>query len=308
LGFACYTPSFTALQGDLTNKKNRAGLLSLITIIGAGGTLVGLLVSGFSADVIPNETIQYTLILEISAGIFIIAAIISLFLVDPPTERIRDKQPFTLEPLRRNKNFRRFVFINSLMSFSMSLGWPLFPYVREGYATALQNTLLWSIFSFLQIIVLLLTRKIINHIGRKKLLFFGRLFMFTVPLNLALTILVVPEWWFMAISSAISGASNAFYFIGLQSYPLDSANLKEKGTYTGVSNFFIGIATFIGSLIMGIIYDVLVVRYPAWLVLTILLFVVVGMRFLCSLTYLFIEEPSITKIATETEAQLPIKK
>ncbi|MHA1556608.1 MAG: MFS transporter, partial [Candidatus Heimdallarchaeota archaeon] len=39
IGFSMYYPSFTAIQGDITNKKNRAGLISLITIIGAFATL-----------------------------------------------------------------------------------------------------------------------------------------------------------------------------------------------------------------------------------------------------------------------------
>ena len=114
--------------------------------------------------------------------------------------------------------------------------------------------------------------------------------MFYIPFNLALTVLFFPYWWVIAIGSAVSGASNAFFMVGQNSYILDCASEREKGTYTGVFNFFIGISTFFGSLIMGIVADLLMTVYEKWFTLTILLFVVAGFRLLSSLGYLFIKE------------------
>lgn len=299
IGYACYYPAYTAYQGDITNRKNRAGLISSITIVGALGSLIGLLVVGFAGNIGKTEWVQYTIILEITAGLFIVAAIISVFLVDPPRKKLEERIPFTFKPMIENPTFRRFVIVNSLMAFCMSLGWPIFPFVRGEYATAQQNTWIWGCFSLFQIIMLYATRKIIDKIGRKKLLFFGRLLMFYVPFNLAVTALWVQEWWHLMIAGAVSGASNAFYMVGQNSYILDCAPEKEKGTYTGLSNLFMGLTTFVGSLIMGIIADFLIIKYDKWTIIIILLFIISSLRLTFSMGYLFLQKPRNLEIEKE---------
>ncbi len=307
IGFSMYYPSFTAIQGDITNKKNRAGLISLITIIGAFATLIGLIVVGFAGEIGSTEAMQYTIILELTAGIFLLAAIVSVFLHDPPREKLKEKTPFSFDPLRANPNFRRFVIINSIMSFTMAIGWPIFPIVREEYATTIQNTWIWAVFAACQIIILASTYKLINRIGRKPLLLIGRIAMFIVPLILAISIRWFPDWRIYFISGSISGACNAFYMVGQNSFILDSASEKEKGTYTGVYNFFIGISTFLGSLIMGFIADFYIARYEKWTVIFVLTLVITGVRFLGGFGFFFLKEPVQTqivkKLADDTSTQ-----
>ncbi|MFX1539068.1 MAG: MFS transporter, partial [Promethearchaeota archaeon] len=132
----------------------------------------------------------------------------------------------------------------------------------------------------------------------------GRLIMFYVPLNLALTVLVLPYWWHLALCNATSGLSVALFWVGQNSYILDCAPETEKGTYTGVHNLFLGITTFVGSLIMGIIADILIARYDKWTSIVILLFVITGARLAAALGFFFIKEPSssqITKSAVTLE-------
>ncbi|MHA1355413.1 MAG: MFS transporter [Candidatus Heimdallarchaeota archaeon] len=295
IGFASYYPSFTALQGDITNKKNRAGLISIITIFGAFATLISLLVVGTLGNLGETELQQYLIILEIVAGLFLISAIVTVFLRDPPRKKLIERKPFSFDPIRRNKNFRRFVIFNSIVAFAMSIGWPIFPIIRGTYATAQQNSWIWAAFAALQIIVLLITRKIIDKMNRKKLLFIGRLLMFYVPLNMVITLVFQLGWWHFLLAGALSGASNAFYMVGQSSYILDSATEKEKGTYMGVHNLFIGLSTFLGSLLMGIIADVLLTRFNDYIILIILTAVVAGARFITAFSFLFLKEPVQTK-------------
>ena len=295
IGFACYYPSFTALQGDITNKKNRAGLISIITIFGAFATLISLVVVGFLGNLGETELQQYLIILEIVAGLFLVSAIVTIFLRDPPRTKLTEKKPFSFDPIRKNKEFRKFVIFNSIVAFAMSLGWPIFPMIRGTYATAQENSWIWAAFAALQIIVLLITRKIIDKMGRKRLLFFGRLLMFYVPLNLTIHLLFQLPWWHFLFAGALSGASNAFYMVGQSSYILDSATEKEKGTYMGVHNLFIGLSTFLGSLLMGIIADVLLARYNEWIILVILTAIIALSRFGTSFVFLFLKEPVQTK-------------
>ncbi|MBN1329286.1 MAG: MFS transporter [Candidatus Heimdallarchaeota archaeon] len=294
VGFASFFPSFNALQGDLTTKKNRAGLIGFITIIGAIATTIALLIVGFVGDTGDSVQTEFIIILEITAGLFIIAGIISIILIEPQTKRLKKRSAFTLKPIKENPTFRRFVIVNCVMNFFMALGWPIFPVVRSEFATNLENTWIWVIFSICQILILFLSKPIINKIGRKWLLFIGRVGLFFVPVNLALAIIWLPTWWFMSLSSIISGFCNAFYFVGQNSYILDCAPEAEKGTYTGIHNLFVGVVTFVASLVMGIIADYVRILDNEWLTIYVLLWIIAGGRLIASMGYLFITEPKTT--------------
>lgn len=289
VGFASYYPSFTALQGDLTSKENRASFISLITLIGAFGTITSLLITGAIGARGETELEQYSIILRVIAGLFIFTAIIALLFDEPETQKLKDKQVFSFMPFRKNRGYRKFIIINCFMFFSMSMGWPIYGFVRAVYATAQENTYIWAVFSGCQIITLLIVQKTIDKIPRTKLLFFGRVFMFFIPLNLALTVLWFPYWWQIALGSGVSGISNALFLVSQNSYLLDLAPEDKKGTYMGLFNFFIGIATFFGSLLMGMIADLLFIYFDKWSVIVVLLFVVTSARFLSSLGYLTIK-------------------
>ncbi|MCG3221944.1 MAG: MFS transporter [Candidatus Heimdallarchaeota archaeon] len=288
---ACYSPAFTALLGDITNRKNRAGLLSLITLIGAIASFIGLIVVGAMSNIGKTEYMQYTIILEIAAGLFIITGFFAVLLTNPPTEKLEEKSVLSLTPLRKNKNFRTFVIVGSLMGFSMSLGWPIFPQVRGNFATAQENTWIWASFSISMIITLIVTKPIIDKVKRKWALFVGRVVMFFIPLNLAITVLWVPYWWHMAIGAAVSGFGNSFYMVAESAYALDSSTEKEKGTYMGLFYLFLGITTFAGSLISGILADQVLPILGEWETIVLFLWIITGARFISSLGFLFLKEP-----------------
>ncbi len=330
LCFAIYNPSFTALIGDLTKKENRAGLFSLLTLVGSLASFIGLLLIGELSDLVqPHLTQyshihlssmgdlilsytkfgygfesdflsvfqhnQYSVILYLAACLFIITGIISVLLTDPPTEKLAERSVLSFTPLKENKRFRRFVIVGSTMGFVMSLGWPIFPFVRVNYATPKENTWIWATFSIVMMLTLLITRPFIDKMKRKWALFIGRCFMFFIPLNLALTAMYLPTWWFMAIGAGISGFGNSFYFVAESSYALDCAPEKEKGTYTGLFYLFLGIATFFGSLLSGLLAD-LVENYLGELNTIILfLWIITGARFLASFGFLFLKEPMNTR-------------
>ncbi len=178
IGFACYTPAFTALLGDLTKRENRASLISLVTLVGAFTSLISLLVVSQLSKKGGSTRMEYLIILEITAGLFILAGLISILLTDPPTEKLERKSVLSFAPLRNNKNFRNFVIISSSMAFFMSCGWPIFPFVRGYYASTQENAYIWASFSIFQVLTLLFTKPIIDRISRKLLVFLGRVVMF----------------------------------------------------------------------------------------------------------------------------------
>ena len=330
LCFAIYNPSFTALVGDLTRKENRAGLFSLLTLVGSLASFIGLITVGELSDLVqPRLTHynyldltslsevklsitkfsaglesdfislfqhdQYSVVLYLAACLFVITGFISFLLKDPPTKKLQERSVLSFTPLRENKRFRRFVIIGSIMGFVMSLGWPIFPFVRVNYATAQENTWNWATFSIVMMLTLLITRPFIDKIKRKWTLYIGRCFMFLVPLNLAITAMYLPYWWFMAIGAGISGFGNSFYMVAESSYALDCAPEREKGTYTGLFYFFMGISTFLGSLLSGLLADFVENFIGEYNTIVIFLWIIAVARFLAAFGFLFLKEPMNTK-------------
>ncbi len=300
IGFASFYPSFTALQGDLTQKKNRAGLISLITIVGGGVTLIYLVLVGFLGDLGETNPKQFLIIFEITASLFILCAILSLVLYEPKVKKITEQRVFSLSPVKKNKTFRKFVLVNSIVSFFMAAGWPIFPIVRGTFASNKENTWIWAFFCLFQVVILLAINPLINKIKKTTLLFLGRVGMFYVPVNLAITIYWLPYWWHLAIAGATSGLCNALYWVGQNSYILDCAPEEEKGTYTGIHNLFIGLSTFLGSLIMGLIADYVTIQNE-WFTIYVLLMIIAAGRYLSSLGFLFIGEPKTPRMETKNE-------
>ncbi len=330
LCFAIYSPSFTAMIGDLSDKNNRASLFSLLTLVGSLGSLIGLLSLGevsnfvgihfleYSSGNLLNlgyysishyklgygfeteyvSTIQhdqYSIILYSAACLFALAGIVAVFLTNPPTEKLEERTVLSLTPLRENKRFRKFVIVGSVMGFVMSLGWPIFPFVRGKFASPRENTWIWATFSVTMMVTLIVTRPFIDKIKRKWTLFIGRTLMFFIPVNLAITAMYVQTWWHMAIGAAVSGFGNSFYMVAESSYALDCAPEKEKGTYTGLFYMFLGITTFLGSLISGILADVVENYLGELKTIILFLWIIAGVRFLASLGFLFLDEPMSEK-------------
>lgn len=330
LCFAIYSPSFTAMIGDLTNKRNRASLFSLLTLIGSLGSLIGLLLLGeasnfvgihfleYSSNSLLNlgkyslshyklglgaetdyisriQHDQYSIILYSAACLFAFAGIVAVFLTNPPTKKLEEKSVLSFTPLRKNKRFRNFIIVGSVMGFAMSIGWPIFPFVRGKFASARENTWIWAIFSISMMITLLITRPFIDKIKRKWTLYVGRAIMFFIPLNLAITVMYVQTWWHMAIGAAVSGFGNSFYMVAESSYILDCAPENEKGTYTGLFYLFLGISTFLGSLLSGILADVVENYIGELETIVLFLWIITGTRFTASLGFLFLKEPMSEK-------------
>ena len=326
LCFAIYSPAFTAMIGDLSNKKNRASLFSLLTLVGSLGSLIGLLALGeisnfvgihfleysskslqvlgfnslshyklgfgFETEYISRiQHDQYSIILYSTACLFALAGIATILLTNPPTEKLKERSVLSFTPLRENKRFRKFIIVGSVMGFVMSTGWPIFPFVRGKFATARENTWIWATFSVTMMVTLMITRPFIDKIKRKWTLFLGRALMFYIPVNLAITAMYVQTWWHMAIGAGVSGFGNSFYMVAESSYILDCAPEKEKGTYTGLFYLFLGVSSFLGSLVTGTFAD-MVENYLGELKTIILfLWIIAGIRFLASLGFLFLDEP-----------------
>ncbi|MHA1551253.1 MAG: hypothetical protein ACTSQC_04865, partial [Candidatus Heimdallarchaeaceae archaeon] len=91
----------------------------------------------------------------------------------------------------------------------------------------------------------------------------------------------------------ISGFGNSFYMIGESAYILDQATEKEKGTYTGLFYLFLGVSTFLGSLISGVLADIFIPILGQLKTIGLFLFIIAGLRLASSFGFLFLK-PSKT--------------
>jgi MFS family permease len=313
--FSIFTPSWIALLGDTSHESTRGSHIGRITTITVIFTMFTFLISGWIVPFLSTDyATQYLLIYRIGALGFLFAGFIALFwlqetnpkansdlgshptspsLGSPSREPPSSTFQGILTPFRENPTFTRFVLISAFMDFSMSTGWPIFGFIRERYTTPSQYSFLWAIHMLCQIFSLSIGGKLIDKYG-KKIGFNGRRVMFLIPLVL----FFARNWVELAIGNFIGGIGYGLYFITTTAYIIDSAPEDSKGKYIGAYQLIMGLATFLGSISMGIVTELLIPILGKWQAIYTLVLVVVVLRILGGLAFYFVDEPSNPSIET----------
>jgi MFS family permease len=301
IAFSIFAPTWIAYLGDITTFGNRGSFIGKISTIGVLCTFIVLILMGWGVTLINVDyATQYSIIFRIATLAFFLAGIASLFLGET-TAKIRTTEPSSNEtsyikriktslmPLKENPDFRRFVFICAFMDFSMSLGWPIFGFIRERYATPSENSLMWATFMGFQILSLTFGGRTIDRYG-KKIGFWGRRLMFLIPAVLFFS----TNWYEMALANVIGGIGFGMYYVAMNAYIIDSAPEESKGHYIGVFFLIMGLATFLGSIIMGLATEILVNFIGKWDTIYLMLIVVMIFRLIGGLNFYFVKEPTRT--------------
>jgi MFS family permease len=301
LAFSIFTPSWVAFLGDTSKEDTRGSYIGNITTISVIFVMIVFLISGWIVPLISIDYVrQYELIYRIGAIGFFLAGIFCLFSLNetnPPQIRTKlklDQRKTSseslfrsiLNPLKENPNFRRFVLVSAFMDFSMSTGWPIFGFIRERYTTPSEYGFLWAVHMACQIFSLSFGGKLIDKYG-KKIGLNGRRVMFLIPLVL----LFARNWIELSIANFIGGIGYGLYFVTTTAYIIDSAPEESKGSYVGVYQLIMGLATFIGSFFMGIATELLIPTFGKWPAIYTMVFAVMLLRFVAGLTFYFVDEP-----------------
>ncbi|MFQ6087478.1 MAG: MFS transporter [Candidatus Methanofastidiosia archaeon] len=178
--------------------------------------------------------------------------------------------------------------INSIFLGTMALAWPLFPYVtvKVVNATKFQISLIWASFMVTSFIGQKYGGMLSDVIGRRK-----SLFIFFLPMSLvAFFYAIAQNWYYLLLGSLFGGLSNGAGFIAANTYVLDCAPETKKASYTGFSNLTIGVASFISSLISGVIAQNLSGAIGLEKTLRVMLFIIFLLRILSATFYLRVEE------------------
>ena len=95
-------------------------------------------------------------------------------------------------------------------------------------------------------------------------------------------------WYHIVFANIFGGIGNGLLNVPLYSEILTLSSKELRGTYTGIYNIIIGITTFLGSFVSGIIFEALSSRYEFFFVLRNMLLLLAAARFLATIPVLWL--------------------
>ncbi|MHA1203166.1 MAG: MFS transporter, partial [Candidatus Heimdallarchaeaceae archaeon] len=235
------------------------GQLGMVGTISAS---VILLVLGFITDYLPFpenffifqdnlNDYNFRFMMFCGAFLFAFATIFVFTLTETNLFKQKNKVKSFLEIIK-DKPFSKLILVTLVWWFFMSFLWPLSPYVLKRIdVTSAQVAILSAVFSAAMAVGQIAVGKIAAKIGRRMTMFLGIVSLCTVPLVLAFS----TSWYLVLIANIFGGFGNGALMVSISAEILDLAGSDAKGAYSGTFNLMLGIATFCGSFLCGILFE-----------------------------------------------------
>ncbi len=289
LGISMIIPSWNALIGDISTEKSRVKILGQLGMVGTISASLFLLILGFLTDYLPfpenfwifsrdlaNYSYRFTILTEflpfpdkflifssglidykyrfmIFCGAFLLA-FASIFVITLTETNVfkRNNKERMFKRILQNKSFSVLTTVTLVWWFVMSFLWPLSPYILKRLEpSAAQVAILSAVFSASMALAQISARRIVNKIGRKMTIVLGLAFLCLVPLVLAFS----TQWYIIIFANIFGGFGNATLMVSVSAEILDMADPENKGAYSGAYNLLMGITTFCGSFLCGILFE-----------------------------------------------------
>ncbi|NHJ84438.1 MAG: MFS transporter [Asgard group archaeon] len=295
--FSIIIPVWNAAQGDITEIKGRTTFIGKLSFVGqVVGVVLLLFLTGilyyldYFKSIILDFEIQYGIVFAICAANLLICAIGTLFLRETRKFDLERKPPRILSAFR-NKPFRNFIIVNSIFGVTMAALWPIFPIIQVKIVemSFYQLTIVAAIYAILFSLGNLLGGRIADKIGRKPVLIFSRIFMFSVSL-IYIPAVWLHSWYYVILTNAVSGIGNGIFIVMMNAYSLDLAGEENQGSYSGLAQTSWGIATFMGSFIAGFIAQSITNNFGELTMVLATTIAIAILRVLASIGYFFIKE------------------
>jgi MFS family permease len=304
-------PTWQSLVGSLMDEENRGDELGKLGIFTNIASFFATLLSGFIAvtpvlipifrnllgplgpiliPVVSLEKEQYVIPFFLTATIGIIASLLSLIIHEKRSEEsLVRKMPPVFRLLSQPGDFRRFCFSATIFSFGMSMAWPYFVRVQRDWLSQdlFVISVSWALLTGVLVLLTIPFGRLSDRVGRKPLILFGRGILFTVPLLYAFA----TNDYFIFVSNAIAGIATAASVNAITAYIYDVAPEDERGAYLGVFNTYVGVVFFFGSLLSGILGELLVPIVGDYMAVFYMLIISCILRFIGSFFFIFIKEP-----------------
>ncbi|MCE7742970.1 MAG: MFS transporter, partial [Candidatus Heimdallarchaeota archaeon] len=193
---------------------------------------------------------KYRFMMFCGSFLFAFASIFVITLKE--TNVFKQKNKLRLfKKILQNKSFTVLTTVTLVWWFVMSFLWPLGPYVLKRLdPSSAEVAILSAVFSASMALAQISARKIVNKIGRKMTIVVGLASLILVPIVLAFS----SYWYIIIIANIFGGYGNGTIMVAISAEILDMADPETRGAYTGVYNLMMGIATFCGSFLCGILF------------------------------------------------------
>lgn len=303
--FSIIVPAWNAALGDVTKIKGRTTYIGKLSAIGqAVGVVIMLILAGiffffdrYNGYIVWGKLItsldwklQYGVVFAVCALTLLLSGIAVIFLKETRKDDASRVQP-KMRIAFQNKSFRNFIIVNCFFGISMAALWPIYPIIQvtimglEIYELTVVAAVYVIFFSFGSF----LGGKLGDRFGRKPVLIFSRVIMFSVSL-LYIPAVLSGSWYYIMLTNVISGFGNGIFLVLMNAYALDLSSTKTLGAFSGLTQASWGIATFIGALGAGFIAEAINSAYGAIIMVISTTIAIAIMRVLASIGYFFIKE------------------
>jgi MFS family permease len=268
-------PTWNAVLGDVTEINFRASFIGKITSVGRIASVAfTLLVAGLFTFVetqfggkVQLGSFNFTLTLQLQysiafgiSGFNALLCIIFLFFMRETHIVSKEKQQLIprMWAAFKDKQFTKFLIINSFFGITMSLIWPANPIVLVDILDLnfTQVAVMSSSFAVFIGISQIVGGKICDKIGRKPLIIIAVFILVFFPVSM-IPAIVTGNWIVLIVSRLVGGIGTGLNLVAVNAYTLDLAPEELMGGYSGIREMLYGGATFIGSFASGFIIDAL---------------------------------------------------
>jgi len=266
-------PVWNATLGDVTQSRKRAGYIGRLSALGTAVSVSLMLAlagvfyifekySGYVVNTlgrqiyIPelNWRVQYGIAFGLAAFNFLLCFVGALILKEThKVGKTKVKQPSMFIALK-DKRFTKFFIINSVYGLIMAAMWPIFPIAQIVVLKMNfpQIAIINAVFSTSLSLGQFFSGKMMDRLGRKPFIIYGRMMMFTIPIIMIGAVLI-GNWQFLLLSNILGGSAMGAITVAQTAYVLDIAPEDQMGAYSGLQQVGWGVLTFIGSLSAGVI-------------------------------------------------------
>lgn len=302
-------PAWNGWLGDFTTRSTRGKFLGRLGIIATWIAAIMLfVVSLYMQFLDPNRDSvdTFSIAFKVAAVFFVLCAIFATFI--PQAERygkqarmainrsaIPEEKPatfaFVAEMSRLTPDFKRFLLVDGLFRLAWSAAWPVFPYaVLSATQGWLELALLQMVIAIASGLSQLLGGRISDKFGRKIVIITSRSILVMPPVLYGIGVLVQNPTYLL-VSNILTGIMFGASLISVNSLILDLAPIGKEGTYFSIYLLVGGIMAFTGSIVTGLVLNIIVPDVaPSDELVATMLFVIAVIRFLAWTAYFFLPD------------------